>query len=191
LKDIHGNDKIIQQLQILIRERSIPNLLLCGAPGIGKTTTVLAIAREILGEENMKDNVLELNASDERGIDVVRDKIITFAKSKTTHNLKFIILDEADSMTNTAQEALRIVMTDYNDKVRFALACNDSSKIIGPIQSRCAILRFMKLNPPQILKIIHTIIEYEKIQYDEEGIKAIIWSADGDVRSAINSLQSV
>lgn len=152
----------------------------------------MALARELLGE-NIKKATLELNASDDRGLDAVRDKIKSFAAQKIPlpeGRHKIIILDEADSMTDTAQQALRIIISDYSHTTRFALACNDSTKIIEPIQSRCSILRFAKLKNDEIEERLHKIISIEKVEYDNKGITALIDTSDGDMRFALNNLQS-
>lgn len=152
----------------------------------------MCLAREML-KDTVKEAVLELNASDERGIDVVRDKIKSFAHQKVSvpENMhKIIILDEADSMTDSAQQALRMVMTEYSDTTRFALACNDSSKIIEPIQSRCAIIRFTKLSDKEVLKRLHYVVEQEKIEIDDSGYDALLFTAEGDMRYALNNLQA-
>ena len=151
------------------------------------------MARKLLGDI-YKDAVMELNASNERGIDVVRNKIKMFAQSKmslgpTQH--KIVILDEADSMTSGAQQALRRTMENYSNTTRFALACNSSEKIIEPIQSRCAVIRFSKVGDKQIADKIIDICNKECLQYDNEGIEAIVFTAQGDLRQAINNLQSV
>jgi len=164
--DIVGNEDTIARLSIFSRTGNMPNLILSGPPGVGKTTTILCLARVLLGS-HFKDAVLELNASNDRGIEVVRNKIKLFAQQKTSlppglH--KIIILDEADSMTEGAQQALRRTMELYSQTTRFALACNSSEKIIAPIQSRCAVIRFGKLMDAQILsKILHVCSE-EKIR---------------------------
>ena len=140
-----------------------------------------------------KDAVLELNASDDRGIECVRDRIKMFAQKKVTlpeGKHKIIILDEADSMTTAAQQALRRTMEIYSNTTRFALACNISSKIIEPIQSRCAILRYTRLTDIQLLQRLMEICEFEKIKYTAEGLEAIVFTSEGDMRQAVNNLQS-
>ncbi|XP_071479771.1 replication factor C subunit 2-like [Diadema antillarum] len=140
-----------------------------------------------------KEAVLEMNASNERGIDVVRNKIKMFAQKKVTlpkGRHKIIILDEADSMTGAAQQAMRRTMEIYSKTTRFALACNASDKIIEPIQSRCAVLRYSRLTDAQILKRLLEICEAEGVDKTEEGLEAIIYTAQGDMRQAINNLQS-
>lgn len=152
----------------------------------------MCLARILLGE-NFREAVLELNASNERGIDVVRNKIKMFAQQKVTlppGRHKIIILDEADSMTEGAQQALRRTMEIYSNTTRFALACNTSEKIIEPIQSRCAMLRFTKLTDAQILAKLIEICQKENLSYDEDGLEAIVFTAQGDMRQALNNLQS-
>lgn len=163
-----------------------------GPPGVGKTTTILCLARILLGE-SFREAVLELNASNERGIDVVRNKIKSFAQQKVTlppGRHKIVILDEADSMTEQAQQALRRTMEIYSNTTRFALACNSSERIIEPIQSRCAMLRYTKLADAQVLAKLIEVCQKESVNYDESGLEAIVFTAQGDMRQALNNLQS-
>lgn len=209
LDDVVGNTETIERLKIIAREGNMPHVIISGMPGIGKTTSVLCLARQLLGE-SYKEAVLELNASDERGtwillcyvmtisltqlgIDVVRNRIKGFAQKKVTlpaGRHKLVILDEADSMTSGAQQALRRTMEIYSNTTRFAFACNQSNKIIEPLQSRCAILRYAKLTDAQVVKRLMQIIEAEKVEYSDDGLAALVFSAEGDMRQAINNLQS-
>ncbi|KAI5437674.1 hypothetical protein KIW84_023695 [Lathyrus oleraceus] len=163
--DIVGNEDDVSRLQVIARDGNMPNLILSGPPGTGKTTSILALAHELLGP-NYREAVLELNASDDRGIDVVRNKIKMFAQKKVTlppGRHKVVILDEADSMTSGAQQALRRTMEIYSNSTRFALGCNTSSKIIEPIQSRCAIVRFSRLSDQEILGRLMVVVQAEKV----------------------------
>ncbi|RKP11744.1 P-loop containing nucleoside triphosphate hydrolase protein [Piptocephalis cylindrospora] len=192
LSEIVGNEETVRRLQVFAQQGNMPNLLLSGSPGIGKTTSILALAKEMLGGV-YKDAVLELNASDERGIDVVRNRIKMFAQKKVTlppGRHKIIILDEADSMTMGAQQALRRTMEIYSSTTRFALACNLSTKIIEPIQSRCAMLRYQKLTDDQLLRRLVEICKAEGVDYEGDGMDALLFTAEGDLRSAVNALQS-
>lgn len=192
LKDIQGNEETVQRLSVIASDGNMPNIIISGTPGIGKTTSILCLAYELLGD-CYKDAVLELNASDDRGIDVIRNRIKMFAQKKVTlpaGRHKIVILDEADSMTTGAQQALRRIMEVYSATTRFALACNLSSKIIEPIQSRCAILRYNRLSDAQILKRLLEVCEFEKVNYVPEGLESIIFTCEGDMRQAINNLQS-
>lgn len=192
LSDIVGNEETVERLKIIAKDGNMPHLIISGMPGIGKTTSILCLARALLGP-SYKEAVLELNASDERGIDVVRSRIKTFAQKKVTlpaGHQKIVILDEADSMTAGAQQALRRTMEIYSSTTRFAFACNQSNKIIEPLQSRCAILRYARLTDAQVVKRLMEIITAEKVDYSEEGVAALVFSAEGDMRQAINNLQS-
>lgn len=190
--EIVGNEETVSRLSVFARQGNAPNIIIAGPPGVGKTTTILCLARILLGE-NFREAVLELNASNERGIDVVRNKIKSFAQQKITlppGRHKVVILDEADSMTEGAQQALRRTMEIYSNTTRFALACNTSEKIIEPIQSRCAMLRYTKLSDAQILAKTLEVCEKENLTYDESGLEAIVFTAQGDMRQALNNLQS-
>mmetsp|Transcript_1741 Transcript_1741/g.4047 ORF Transcript_1741/g.4047 Transcript_1741/m.4047 type:complete len:320 (-) Transcript_1741:276-1235(-) len=193
LNQVVGNTETIKRLSVIANQGNMPNLIIAGPPGIGKTSSITCLARDMLGGA-FKQAVLELNASDDRGIDVVRNKIKMFAQKKVTlpkGRHKIIILDEADSMTASAQQALRRTMELYSSSTRFALACNISSKIIEPIQSRCAILRYSKLNDMQVLKRLKEVMAREKITgYTKKGLGALIFTAQGDMRNALNNLQS-
>eukprot|EP00741_Cyanophora_paradoxa_P015976 tig00000042_g15422.t1 len=189
--DIVGNEEAVARLRVIASEGNIPNLIISGPPGTGKTTSILCLAHALLGAA-FKDAVLELNASDDRGIDVVRNKIKMFAQKKVTLKQgqhKIIILDEADSMTEGAQQALRRTMELYSATTRFALACNQSSKIIEPIQSRCAIVRFTRLSDEQLYARLEEVARLENVSFTSEGLQAIVFTADGDMRQALNNLQ--
>uniref|UniRef100_A0A6G1S7F3 Replication factor C subunit 2 n=1 Tax=Aceria tosichella TaxID=561515 RepID=A0A6G1S7F3_9ACAR len=191
-EDIVGNEEAVARLAQFAKEGNMPNIILHGPPGCGKTTVILCMARKILGP-NIKEAVLELNASNERGIDVVRNKIKMFAQTKITlepGKQKLVILDEADAMTEAAQQALRRIIEIYSKTTRFAFACNIFDKIIEPIQSRCAIVRFNRLNDEQLKRKLVDICNLMNVKYDDKGIQAVIYTAQGDMRQAINNLQS-
>ena len=191
LADIVGNAETVERLKVIAAEGNMPNLIIAGPPGTGKTTSVTCLARAMLGPA-YKEALLELNASDDRGIDVVRNKIKMFAQKKVTlppGRHKVVILDEADAMTKGAQQALRRTMEVYSATTRFALACNNSTKIIEPIQSRAAILRYTKLSNDEVAHRLLQVIAAEKIPYDDSGIEALLFSCEGDMRNALNNLQ--
>jgi len=188
---IVGQDDIIKKVESLTNSLNIPHLLFAGPAGTGKSTLALIIVKELF-EKNWKDNYLELNASDERGINVIRDKVKNFARTKALGNVPFkiIFLDEADALTPEAQQALRRTMENYSTTCRFILSCNYSSKIIDPIQSRCAIFRFKLLEKKDIEKVIKKIEEGEKLQINFEAMELLYEGSEGDCRRAINLLQS-
>ena len=189
LEEIHGQEEIVERLQSYIAQDDVPHLLFSGPAGVGKTTASTAIAREIYGED-WRGNFLELNASDQRGIDVVRDRIKGFARSSFGGDFRIVFLDEADSLTDDAQSALRRTMEQFSDNTRFILSCNYSSKIIDPIQSRCAVFRFSPLSDEAVAAQTREIATTEGIEVTQEGVDALVYAADGDMRRAINSLQA-
>ncbi|WP_129114360.1 replication factor C small subunit [Halegenticoccus tardaugens] len=190
LDDVHGQEDIVERLESYIAQRDLPHLLFAGPAGVGKTTCASAIAREVYGDD-WRGNFLELNASDERGIDVVRDRIKNFARSSFGgFDYRIIFLDEADSLTSDAQSALRRTMEQFSDNTRFILSCNYSSKIIDPIQSRCAVFRFSPLSDAAVEAQVREIADAEGIEMTDEGLDALVYAADGDMRRAINSLQA-
>ncbi|MCX8200457.1 MAG: replication factor C small subunit [Candidatus Micrarchaeota archaeon] len=191
VSEIVGQAEIVERLGAYVREKNMPNLLFAGPAGVGKTTAAIALARELYGE-GYKESFLELNASDERGIDIVRGKIKDFARSVPIADVPFkiIFLDEADALTPEAQNALRRTMEMYAGVTRFILSCNYSSKIIEPIQSRCAMFRFTQLKSEDIEKMVLHISKAEGIHLPKEAVDALIEVGEGDMRKTINLLQS-
>lgn len=189
LADIVGQEAIVGRLQAYVKGKSMPHLLFAGPAGVGKTTAAICIANELFGDTS--HDFLELNASDERGIDVVRSKIKDFARTKPlSGDYKIVFLDESDSLTSDAQNALRRTMEQYTATCRFILSCNYSSKIIEPIQSRCAVFRFTRLPQDKVKAYLERILKAEGTGYDEKGLDAILYVCEGDMRRAVNVLQS-
>ncbi|KAL5614599.1 hypothetical protein BROUX41_004697 [Berkeleyomyces rouxiae] len=202
LDDVAAQDHTTTILRKTLHASNLPHMLFYGPPGTGKTSTILALAKELYGPEMMKSRVLELNASDERGISIVREKVKDFARMQLTNPppsyknkypcppFKIIILDEADSMTQDAQSALRRTMETYSKITRFCLICNYVTRIIDPLASRCSKFRFKSLDQGNAKKRLEEIAEKEGVPVDEGAIEALIKASDGDLRKAITFLQS-
>jgi len=189
-KEVKGQIEIVQRVQAMVNEKNINNFLFAGPPGVGKSTLALVIAKELFGE-TWRQNFLELNASDDRGIDVVRNTIKNFARTKAiSGNFKIIFLDECDSLTKEAQQALRRTMENFSRNTRFILSANYSSKIIEPIQSRCTAFRFKPLSQSETAEIIKNIAEKEKLKINGASINALYEISEGDARKIGNILQS-
>ena len=190
LADVVGHEAIISRLQGYVDAGDLSNLLFAGPAGTGKTTTAIAIAKELYGDD-WQEHFLELNASDERGIDVVRTRIKEFARSSFGgYNFRIIFLDESDALTSDAQAALRRTMEQFSDQTRFILSANYSSQIIDPIQSRCAVFRFAPLDTAAVVDQVTRIADNEGLTVTDDGLDAIAYVADGDMRRAINALQA-
>ncbi|CAL1412490.1 unnamed protein product [Linum trigynum] len=194
LDDVAAHRDIIDTIERLTNEKKLPHLLLYGPPGTGKTSTILAVARKLYGPD-YRNMILELNASDDRGIDVVRQQIQDFASSQSfsfgpRSSVKLVLLDEADAMTKDAQFALRRVIEKYTKSTRFALICNHVNKIIPALQSRCTRFRFAPLDPVHVSGRLRHVIESEQLDVTETGLAALVRLSNGDMRKALNILQA-
>ncbi len=189
--EVMGQKEIVKRVKALVETKNIPHMLFCGPAGTGKTTLALIVAKQ-LHKDNWKQNFLELNASNDRGIDTIRNQVKDFAKTMAMEadSPKIILLDEADALTKEAQQALRRTMETYSNSCRFILSCNYPSKIIDPIKSRCAIFKFKPLAKEDITSIIEKITKNENINLDKETIQLLFDSSNGDVRQLQNILQS-
>jgi replication factor C subunit 2/4 len=199
VSEIISQDKIVNSLKLSLNNNNLPHLLFYGPPGTGKTSTILAIGRELFGPKLMKERIIELNASDDRGINSVRNKIKIYAMNAINQknsnfpcpSYKIIVLDEADSMTKDAQAALRKIMEDYSYITRFCFICNYINKIIDPISSRCAQYCFVPLDKKLMAIKLQNIAQAEQINYNKQMINKIVDISDGDMRKSIIMLQNI
>lgn len=191
LDDVAAHKEIIDTIKKLAAESRLPHLLFYGPPGTGKTSTILAVARQTFGAA-MSNMILELNASDDRGIDVVRQEIQDFASTRQIFNtgFKLVILDECDAMTKDAQFALRRVIEKYSRNTRFCLICNYVSKVIPALQSRCTKFRYPPLDESHVRDRLSIVVEAEGVKMGEGGMEALVTLGNGDMRRTLNILQS-
>ncbi|HMF31115.1 MAG TPA: replication factor C small subunit [Candidatus Lokiarchaeia archaeon] len=193
LNDVAGQLEILKHLKGYVEQKSMPHLLFAGPAGTGKTTCALCLIRDFFGAKMHRNRTyLELNASDARGIEVIRTTVKDFAKAVPEAGIPFriLILDEADNMTAAAQQALRRTMEKYTQNCRLILICNYSNKIIPPIQSRCAVFRFSLLTDDQVRERVSYVVGQESADISDEGLGAIVYVANGDMRQGINILQA-
>jgi len=191
-KDIVGNKHIIRRLEILAHGGNVPNIIMCGSSGVGKTISIDILTRTLLGD-SYRDSILEISSSDYRGVDFVRNTVKMFAKKKVSlppDKHKIVIVEEAEYMSSDAQQVLRRILELYSRTTRFIFICNTSSKIIEPIQSRCAIVRFSSIDNYSLEKRILHICKREEVKYTRGGIDAIVFTSGGDMRTSIANLQS-
>ena len=190
LSQVMGHEEITNRLKSYVEKRNLPNMMFSGPAGTGKTSSAIALAKELFGT-NFEQNFLELNASDDRGIDVVRNTIKDFARTLAfDSDFKIIFLDQCDALTQDAQQALRRTMEKYTKTCRFILSCNYSSKILEPIQSRCVVYRFKPLGAKEVEKQVEYVANLEKIHVDEKAKIAVNYVCQGDMRKALNILQA-
>jgi replication factor C small subunit len=189
--EIKGQKDIVKRVKAFVEQKTMPHMMFSGPAGVGKTTLSLIVAKKLFGPA-WRENFLELNASDERGIDVIRNKVKDFARTRAIGDVPFkiIYLDEADALTKEAQQALRRTMESFTQTTRFIISCNYSSKIIDPIQSRCAIFKFRPLEKADVKSIIDHISKEEGLKIDQKAEEALYGISDGDCRRVENILQS-
>ena len=190
VNEIRGQPAVVQRLKIYSEQKEFPHLLFAGPPGTGKTTAAMALTKDVFGEQ-YRQNLLEMNASDERKLESIRTKVKQFARTSPygSASFKIIFLDEADALTNDAQGALRRIMEQYAETCRFILSCNYSSKIIEPIQSRCAVFRFRPLAESDVNSQVHHVATIEKVNLSDDAAEALTRISQGDLRKALTALQ--
>ena len=192
MKDVILHSYIKIKFNNIKKTKDLPNLIIIGEPGTGKTSSILCLVKQLMPKKYYSEYVLELNASDDRGLSTINNVIIHFCKKKVTEvNHKIIILDEADSITPKAQFLLNNIIEEFYNNTRFIFICNDSTKITESIQSRCSIIRFPRLINKSIAVKLKSICESETINYTEKGLECLIFSSCGDIRQAINNLECV
>lgn len=193
LDDIVNQEEVVGSLKNILRTKAVPHMLFAGPPGVGKTATAHAFARDLFGESYVEDgHFLEINASDERGIQTIREKVKMFARQIPMggYGFKILFLDESDQLTDDAQHAFRRVMEQFSTTCRFVLAANYSNRIIEPIQSRCAVFRFKPLTKNHVMGFLKRISDNESLEIDDQALEVIYDFSEGDMRKAINVLQA-
>lgn len=190
VSEIRGQPAVVQRLTIYAEKKEFPHLLFAGPPGTGKTTAAMALTKDVFGSD-FRQNLLEMNASDERKLESIRTKVKQFARTSPYGgaSFKIIFLDEADALTNDAQGALRRIMEQYAETCRFILSCNYSSKIIEPIQSRCAVFRFRPLSDADVTSQVHHVAKEEQVKLTDDAAEALTRISQGDLRKALTALQ--
>lgn len=191
-KDILLEPFIKKKIDNIVKNKSIPNMIITGEPGTGKTSTIICLAEEIYGKENLNELVLELNASDDRGLSIINNTILPFCKKKINKNLhKLVILDEADSITTKAQNLLSNIIAKYRKNTRFVFICNDYSQITESIQSRCIIIKYNRLSNENLTNKIIQICDLENIKYTNDALDELLFLSDYDIRQIINNLECI
>lgn len=193
LDEIINQEEVVRSLKTVLSTKTMPHMLFTGPPGVGKTATAHAFARDLYGDRYIEDgHFMEINASDERGIDVIREKVKTFARTIPMGGIgfKILLLDESDQLTADAQHAFRRVMEQYSTTCRFILAANYSNRIIEPIQSRCAVFRFKPISPEHMVQAIKRVTELEGLKITDKALEALFEVSEGDLRRAINMVQT-